>query len=62
VNFGLWVVLGVVGYAVLFGVFRIAGLGSSPTQERRPLWLLVLGVAGIVIGFTLLVVSAKSGQ
>jgi hypothetical protein len=62
VSIGLWAVLGVVGYAVLFGVFRIAGLGSSPTHERRPLWLLLLGVAGIVIGFILLVMTAESGQ
>jgi cytochrome c oxidase assembly factor CtaG len=47
--------------AVLFVIFRMAGLTDATPREQRPRWLLVFGVAMFVAGMILLVVAARSG-
>ena len=60
-NLGIWFGGGIVGLAVLFVVFRTAGLSGPNRRERPSRWLLVFSVLMIVVGVILLVVEARSG-
>ena len=61
-SLAVWVVGGIVGWAVLFVLFRLAGLDKRPPGTRGPLWLLVVGVALFVVGMIGVVVAARSGR
>jgi hypothetical protein len=57
----LWVLGFPLGLAVLFVVFRMAGLSEVRPGEQRPRWLLVFSALMFAVGIILLVVAARSG-
>jgi multisubunit Na+/H+ antiporter MnhE subunit len=61
-NFAIWVLGLIVGFAFLFVMFRIAGLSGPNQRERPPRWLLVVGIVIMAGGLVLLVIAARSDR
>jgi hypothetical protein len=61
-DLGLWLLGFPLGLAILFVVFRMAGLTAATPRDQRPHWLLVLSAVGFAVGIILLVAAARSGQ
>jgi hypothetical protein len=60
-DLGLWLLGFPLGLALLFVVFRMAGLTDATRREQRPRWLLAFSGVMFAVGMILLVVAARSG-
>jgi drug/metabolite transporter (DMT)-like permease len=61
-DLGLWLLGFPLGLALLFVVFRMAGLTDATPRGQRPRWLLVFSGLMFAIGMIMLVVAARSGR